>query len=260
LVYPAAKLPVTRLCSALMTADPGGSYGVVYTACAQTLYRRVAAVMLILLLVSGGCAGLGAGAQPAAGRALVQRVECTLSAGADSMELKYALQIRANRPSSFRLLDESAVLVSTAKPNADVTIQAENGHHFVQVDKPGTYSVEAVFLAALPPAGEDQQRRFELALPVALTNRVRLVIPDANVSIEAPEAVFAAGSQQPGQTSRGDVCAGPAGGLHVASPGAPGRPGSGPLLRAGYRSGQRHAGIAASVPRRPPADRAGADG
>jgi len=116
------------------------------------------------------------------------------------MEMKYALQIRASRPSSFPLLGESAVLVSTAKPNTDVTIQAQNGHHVVQVDKPGSYSVEAVFLAALPPAGEDQQRRFELDLPVALTNRVRLVIPDANVSIEAAEAVFAARGQQPGQT------------------------------------------------------------
>jgi hypothetical protein len=206
LVYLSAKLPITwPVLKVLMT------WLVPAAVTAWFVYRlrhrplvpaRAVAVTLILLIVfvSGGCSGLDSGSRPAAGRALVQRVECTLSAGADSMELKYALQIRADRPSRLALLEESAVLVSTAKPNADVTIQAENGHHIVQVDKPGTYTVEAVFLAALPPAGEDQQRRFELALPVALTNRVRLVIPDANVSIEAPEAVFAAGDQRQGQT------------------------------------------------------------
>ncbi len=206
LIYLSAKLPVTwPVLRALMTwlIPAAVTAWFVYRLRRRRLVpARVVAVTLVLLLVlvSGGCAGLGSGVQPAAGQAVVQRVECTLSAGADSMELKYALQIRASRPSRLALLDESAVLVSTAKPNADVTILAENGRHIVQVDKAGTYSVEAVFLAALPPAGEDQQRRFELDLPVALTNRVHLVIPDANVSIEAPEAVFVASSQQPGQT------------------------------------------------------------
>jgi len=206
LVYLSAKLPITwPVLKALMT------WLVPAAAMAWFAYRlrhrrpvpaRVMAVTLILLLmlVGGGCSGLARDSQPAAGRALVERAECTLSAGADSMEMRYALQIRADRPSRLALLDDSAVLVSTAKPDTDVTIQTENGHHIVQVDKPGVYRVEAVFLAALPAAGEDQQRRFELALPVALTNRVRLVIPDANVSIEAPEAVFAASNQQQGQT------------------------------------------------------------
>ena len=81
-----------------------------------------------------------------------------------------------------------------------VRLATENGRHVVRVQEAGLYDIEADLLAALPPAGQDQQRRFELALPVALTNRVNLVIPDVNVSVEAPQAVWLTTSQADGQT------------------------------------------------------------
>jgi hypothetical protein len=157
------------------------------------------ALVLTLAWTNGGCSSVNYNPQSLARHAAVERVECALSAGPDSMEVKYNLHIRADKPLSLPLLDESAVLVSPAPIGADVKIQSEGGRHVVRVDKSGVYDVEAVFLAALPTAGEDQQRRFELALPPALANHVTLTIPDANVSVEAPQAILLTNSQQGGR-------------------------------------------------------------
>ncbi|MBP7050952.1 MAG: hypothetical protein KBE65_08060 [Phycisphaerae bacterium] len=159
----------------------------------------VASVLLMVCLASG-CSQLGSARRPVAAGSLVERVQCSLTAGTDNMEIKYRLRVRADRSWRFPLVEESAVLVSSVKPDAHVSLATENGRHIVRVQEAGLYDVEADFLAALPPAGQDQQRRFELALPVALTNRVDLVIPDVNVSVEAPQAVWLTTSQADGQT------------------------------------------------------------
>lgn len=158
------------------------------------------ASILLMVCLTGGCSQLGSSRGPIAGGSLVERVECSLSAGADSMEIKYHLRIRTDRPWRFPLVEESAVLVSSVKTNAPVDLTTETGQHVVRVRQAGLRNFEAGFLTALPPAGQDQQRRFELALPVALTNRVRLAIPDVNVSVEAPHAVWLTTSRQDGQT------------------------------------------------------------
>jgi hypothetical protein len=208
LFYLAAKMPVTwPVLKAVATwvlpvaAATWFAYRS-WRASASRIPTKAAAVTLILLVACmiGGCSAMASGDRLSAGHSVIERVECALSAGADSMELKYTLRIVADRPYSFPLLGESAVLTSAAKPGAHVTLHADNGKHVVEVDKRGAYNVEAVFLAPLPPAGEDQQRRFELALPIALTNRVSLTIPDANVSVEAPQSVFMTSDQRGGQT------------------------------------------------------------
>jgi hypothetical protein len=205
LVYLAARAPVTwPVLRALMTwAAPVAA--AVWFACRswrrQPVPASTAVVTLILLVccMNGGCSASGSGLRSSAGGAQIERVECSLSAGADSMEMKYSLRVVTDRPSRLPLLDASAVLISPAKPCAHVALQTEAGRHVMQVDKPGAYDVEATFVTALPPAGEDQQRRFEVALPVALTNHVRLAIPDANVSVEAPQAVVLTSRPQGGQ-------------------------------------------------------------
>jgi hypothetical protein len=120
---------------------------------------------------------------------MIESIECNLSAGEDSMELHYKLRISTRVPASFPLLEESAVLVSPLKPDQDVSLRTENGYHAIVFSKASVCELEATFLVPLPPVGEDQQRRFELPLPMALTNVVSLSIPDANVLIDAPEAV-----------------------------------------------------------------------
>ena len=206
LVYFAAKMPVTwPVLKAMMTwlAPAAAAAWFVYQAWRKRpVLVQAAAVTLILLVgcISGGCSSLQTGAKLVPGGATVERVECSLSAGTDNMELKYNLRILADRPLRVPLVDASAVLVSSDKPCPHVTIEAKNGRHVVLVDEPGEYKVEATFLAALPLAGEDQQRRFELALPAALSNRVSLTIPDVNVSVDAPQAVFLTSSQKEGRT------------------------------------------------------------
>ncbi|MBN1362188.1 MAG: hypothetical protein JW993_16450 [Sedimentisphaerales bacterium] len=168
----------------------------------QAMPARAVAVAMILLLMcaGGGCAGSGAAPQTALGRPTIERLECALRAGADSMEIKYSLRVSADRPSSFPLLDESAVLVSPADLAAHAELRVDAGRHVVRVDRSGTYDLEATFLAPLLPAGPEQRRHFELALPAALTNRISLAVPDANVVVEAPRAVLLTRAEQEGQT------------------------------------------------------------
>jgi hypothetical protein len=168
------------------------------------VYAQTSSALIVLLVavlsISGGCGNASLNLKPVADRPMIESVECSLSAGTDSVELQYKLRILASEPSSFALLDESAVLVSPVKLAPHIAVRTENGRHAIAVDRANVYEVEATFLVPLPPAGQDQQRRFELPLPMALTNSVSLVVPDANVLIAAPQAVHLAHNEHDNQT------------------------------------------------------------
>ncbi len=206
LLYVAARVPDTwPVLKALATwgLPVAAAFWFAYHSWRREAIPARAAVLTLILLaasINGGCSAPGFNL-PSAGGSQIERVECSLAAGADSMEMRYSLRVVTDRPARLPLADESAVLISPAKPCAHVVLQTQTGQHVIQVDRPGVYDVEAVFVAPLAPAGEDQQRRFELTLPVALTNRVRLAVPDANMSVEAPRAVFLTSRQQEGKTS-----------------------------------------------------------
>ncbi len=157
-------------------------------------------LMVAILSVLGGCAIAGPGGKPLAEHSMVESVECRLSAGDDNMEVQYKLRISADAPSSFALLDESAVLVSSPKPARYVTVRTENGRHTIVVDRANVYDVAVTFLVPLPQVGPDHRRRFELPLPTALTNSVSLVIFDTNVLIDSPQAVHLTRSVQEDRT------------------------------------------------------------
>ncbi len=205
LVYVMARLPVTW--PALKALATWGVPAAVMAWYVYRLWRRppiparaVVVTSILLVACCGGCSSVNPAADVTRGRCVVEQVNCTLTAGADSVEVKYALRLATERPARFPLLAESALFVPPVKATPHVTLEVENGRHVVCVDKPGAYDLEVAFLAALPPAGDDRQRRFELALPPALTNRTTLIVPDANVLIDAPGAAVTAGGSEAGQT------------------------------------------------------------
>lgn len=211
-IYLVAKMPATWPVMKVMMTWGGPAAVTAWWVCrALTERRRQAAVpaqamaatvmlMIAALSVSGGCANAKLGVKPLARRSMIESIECNLSAGVDNMELQYKLRISAGEAASFPLLDESAVMVSEPKPAPYVTVRTEDGRHTIVVDRANVYEVEAAFLVPLPPVGEDHQRRFDLPLPRALTNSVNLVIPDANVVVEAPQAVHLARHVQENRT------------------------------------------------------------
>ncbi|MHC4949502.1 MAG: sulfite exporter TauE/SafE family protein [Planctomycetota bacterium] len=151
-----------------------------------------APILLIvgLLSVISGCTTVGPGGPLPDQASKIEKIECNLTAGADSMEIEYKLRISADAPSSLELLKGSAVLISSPEPKEHVKIATANDWHTIVVDRAGTYEIEAVFLVPLPQSnGQGCRGHFNLPLPMALTNNVRLTIPDTNVLIHSPEAI-----------------------------------------------------------------------
>ncbi|MBL7152702.1 MAG: hypothetical protein ISS79_03230 [Phycisphaerae bacterium] len=212
-LYLIAKMPVTwPAMKALMTWGAPAAFAVwcvcrAFTRhrCHGTLPAQAAAAPVILMLailnLAGGCAGTSLGYKPMAERSMIESIECNMSAGVDNMELQYKMRISARAPASFLLLNESAVLVSEPEPDPHVTVRTQNGWHTIVVDKANVYDVEATFLVPLPPADQEHRRQFDLPLPMALTNSVNLVIPDANVLVDAPQAVHLTRHMQENQTT-----------------------------------------------------------
>lgn len=157
----------------------------------RPVQAALAPAVLIIAAISmaGGCAAAGGARKALAAQSMIERVECRLSAEADNVEAVYRLRIAATGAADFALLDASAVLTSSPRPAPGVTIRTEGGRHVVAVEKADVYDIEATFVAPLPAAGEDHQRRFEMLMPMALTNSVSLSIADANMLVDAPAAV-----------------------------------------------------------------------
>ena len=201
LIYLAAKLAVTwPLLHALMT------WGIPAALALWFLIRALLRIRLrwpvpvpvttLLLMVPvaltallSGCAAAGGQGTPITDVTPLRRIDCSVTAGSDTLELAYELQVETDGPTRFPLLEDSALLLSAPKRDASVTVETTQGRHWVHIDRAGSYSFALRFLMPLPAADEAQRRGLSLPLPVALTNRISLSIPDANMLIEAPRAV-----------------------------------------------------------------------
>ncbi len=148
-----------------------------------------AVVLLVSLFLVGGCVEEGLVVKPITARPMIESIDCTLVTDEDSMELTYDLRIAANEPADFNLLSDRAVLISDPKPQAYLTLKTEKGQHRIVVERAGVYELSVRFLLPLPKADQNQQRQFALHLPLALSNHVAFTVPDANVLIQAREAV-----------------------------------------------------------------------
>jgi hypothetical protein len=204
-LYLAARIPdAWPVLEALMTWAPPAVVTILVVLGLLSRYRprtatapapAMASLILLtvaILGVSGGCTDGALTFAPASDRSMIESIHCDLIAGPDNIELRYKLRISAKEPAEFPLISESAVLISSPKPDPHVTIKIERAWHTISLDRSGVYELQATFLAPLPAKNSNYQHRFELPLPVALTNTTTLSIPDTNVLIDAPLAVHMA--------------------------------------------------------------------
>ncbi len=155
----------------------------------KALSTAIASVLLGSLLISG-CSPSVAAVRLAKSDALVlDRVECTLAAEKDSMEIDLRLSVSASKALRFPVADRSAILLSPEQVSRQVKVVEANGKYYVHILSKGKYDVALKFLSPLAKAGKDDLRHFRMPLPAALTNRVRLTVPETGMEIEAPTAV-----------------------------------------------------------------------
>lgn len=162
-----------------------------------------AALLLGAATLLSGCGGGKEPIVPISDKPLIERIECQLTANDDSMELDYSLKISATKPMKFALIDQSAVLLSDDEPRQNIKIELDEGKYFISVKEKGVYEVKAKFLAPLPEADADRVRGFSLPMPMALSNRVNLTVPEPDLNITSPTAIrFEQEQQEKATTAR----------------------------------------------------------
>lgn len=139
---------------------------------------------------------------------VLENVEADLAAEQDSMTVKLRFKVHAAEPLDFALLDQRAVLLSTNAPDENVTIVRESGAYIVKVARAGVYECQTEWITPLAEADDDQVRRFEMPLPVALSNKVTLTVPKVDQDIFAPTAIMLR-TEKGAEASRAEAAFGP---------------------------------------------------
>ena len=139
--------------------------------------------------------------EPAAPVRVLERVACLLSAEDDCMSIKLKLSFAAAGPLEIPLLDKSAILLSDRRIGKYVRVRQAETSYVLQVDRKGKYTVDIAFLSPLETTADDQQHRFQMPMPLALSNSVELTVPTTGMRIEAPTAIHFTSSETPESSS-----------------------------------------------------------
>jgi len=131
---------------------------------------------------------------------IIQRVDATLTAERDSMQIEYDATFAVTQPKRFRLLSADAVLLSDDEPAEHVKLTVDGEHHYIELGRAGRYDLTLKFVAPLAGADDAGVRRFTAPLPPALTNRVELRIPQTGLVVDSLTAVRFDQREADGQT------------------------------------------------------------
>ncbi len=151
-------------------------------------HAAATAMLLIAATMFGGCK-LSSAIRPVAKGDTLRTAEYTLTAEKDSMAIDIHLSLDIEKPVRFAIVGSNAILLSPERISNAVFVEPEDGQYYVHVKKKGSYDIDLKFLSPLPKAGEDQSRLFKMPVPMALTSRVKLIVPKPGMLIEAPTAI-----------------------------------------------------------------------
>lgn len=133
--------------------------------------------------------------------AMLNHIECQLTAEQDSMAVDFDFSFSASEPIRFDLIGAGAVLVSKETGSAFVQVKRGRSGYAVVVDRPGRYRVSASFLLPLAAADAQRVRSFRLPLPPALSNHVVATLPGTWLDVAAPTAIVLDTTEQDGKTT-----------------------------------------------------------
>ncbi len=120
---------------------------------------------------------------------VLDRVEATLKADGDHVEVDLALRITATEATRTLLMDQGPIVLTPDDADAPVRIEARGGKYFLVIARAGAFDASFKFLSPLLRAGEDQVRTFGFPLPLALTNRISLTIPSTGLDVHVDRAL-----------------------------------------------------------------------
>lgn len=140
-----------------------------------------------VLLAQPGCATTVI--EPDVKRTVLDRIDCDLSVEPDSVAGELRLAVTTRGPTRFSLLASPTILLWSEPSRPGLKLVEEDGQYFVSIAEAGQFRATVKFLCPLAQAGDDQVRHLDLPLPVAMTNRVRLTIPEIGIDVAAPTAI-----------------------------------------------------------------------
>ena len=146
-----------------------------------------AALLLVAACFTPGCVE-GMTSEQISEIVTVHYIHAGLAAGEDSMTVDLDAKVTTKRALTVPLLEETAVLLSDAKPVEHVKVIREDGKYQLKFERAGTYELSLQYLSPLAEANVHQVRSFTMPLPTALTNRVTLTVPGI-VDIGSNDAV-----------------------------------------------------------------------
>ena len=146
-------------------------------------------IVAACLLAPGGCATSATAAEVLTDQPMARDVQCTLTVGDDSVEIDMTVIVASDEAITLPLVDRRAILMSDDEPHRDVKVIDQGDRYALQIARRGRYELKLQFLSPLGAPDGDQSRRFTLDLPPSLTNAVELIVPDAGVEIQSPQAV-----------------------------------------------------------------------
>ena len=153
----------------------------------------VAAMLVFIMMLTGG---YEAAAQAndsvlaiAPREPVLDRVEAALTADGDHVEVVVSLRVTATEATRTLLMNQSPIVLTPDDANAPVRIEAQGGKYYLVISKAGTFDATFKFLSPLLRDGEDQVRTFGFPLPLALTNRVSLIIPTTGLDVHVDRAM-----------------------------------------------------------------------
>ena len=163
----------------------------------------VAAMLALSMLMPAGANAQATGSvlSIAPKEPVFDRVEASLKADGDHVEIDLTLRVTAVEPARIVLMDQSPIVLTPDKADAPVRIEAEGRRYYLVISKAGTFDATFKFLSPLRKPAEDQSRSFEFPLPLALTNRVTMTIPSAGLDVYVDQSMRMSKEETNGSTT-----------------------------------------------------------
>ncbi len=148
----------------------------------------VTATLLLAVMLLSGCAATDT-VEIKLDTVALQRLDVTMSAEADAMSVEMRVEAVVDKPTRVTLLDDRTILLSAEPRSQVLSLQRSDKGYDLVMKAAGRHTMTVRCLRPMPAADDSQLRRFDMALPQAMSKRMTLTLPQTGVDVVATTAI-----------------------------------------------------------------------